>query len=205
MLTLADFFDACTGTWVSERTYHFPQSNEIERSHTEFQVDALGATDRHRILTLALPPGDAPIDTIVAAADCPGFAIAFDTLSEKGERVAMNLTALFVPEVYFPSAGQLPLPVAAQVAEAVEVVRGCYLRDEGYSEAGAIAGQFTYQPSRQTLEMTTVYSRSVAVDQMRLIDPHTRLRTIVTYQKPLTPDLAPTEIVLIGFGLERKQ
>jgi CpeS-like protein len=117
----------------------------------------------------------------------------------------MNLTALFVPEAYFPSAGQLPLPVAAQVAEAVEVVRGCYLRDEGYSEAGAIAGQFTYQPSRQTLEMTTVYSRSVAVDQMRLIDPHTRLRTIVTYQKPLTPDLAPTEIVLIGFGLERKQ
>lgn len=207
MLTLVDFFNACTGTWVSERTYHFPQSKEIERSHTEFQVDALNPADRRRILTLTLPPlsDGQPLDAIAAAADCPGFAIAFDTLSEKGERVGMNLTALFVPEAYLPiAAGGLPLPAAAQASADPELLRGYYLRDEGYSEAGAIAGQFTYQPSRHILEMTTVYSRSVAVDQMRLISPNMRLRTIVTYQKPAA-DVAPTEIVLIGFGLEQKQ
>jgi CpeS-like protein len=207
MLTLVDFFKACTGTWVSERTYHFPQSNEIERSHTEFQVDALDPADRRRILTLTLPAMTGqPLDSIAAAADCPGFAIAFDTLSEKGERVGMNLTALFVPEAYLPIAADgPPLPAAAQVSADAALLRGYYLRDEGYSEAGAIAGQFTYQPSRQILEMTTVYARSVAVDQMRLVSPNTRLRTIVTYQKPTAADVAPTEIVLIGFGLEQKQ
>lgn len=98
------------------------------------------------------------------------------------------------------------LPIAAEVASEPdgEVIQGFYLRDEGYSEAGAIAGRFTYQPTRQTLEMTTFYNRSVAVDQMRLVAPDLRLRTIVTYQRP-QPGEVPTVIDLIGFGVEHRQ
>jgi hypothetical protein len=85
------------------------------------------------------------------------------------------------------------------------VIQGFYLRDEGYSEAGAIAGRFTYQPTRQTLEMITYYRRSVAVDQMRIVTPDLRIRTIITYQRPQSNDQPPTVIDLIGFGTERKQ
>ncbi|WP_348227328.1 phycobiliprotein lyase [Trichocoleus desertorum] len=83
-------------------------------------------------------------------------------------------------------------------------MQGFYLRNAAYSEAGAIAGRFTYQRTRQTLEMTTFYNRSVAVDQMRLIAPNVRLRTIVTYQRP-RPHEIPSVIDLIGFGVEHKQ
>jgi hypothetical protein len=206
MLNIDDFFAACTGLWVSERTYHYGgapgEAAEIERSHTEFRVRNIPDADKRRIVTLSFPAGAIAPER---AGQCPGFAIAFDTVSEKGEKVAMELTALFVSEqdlvgVEMPT---FPAPVAAQVGPDEEILRGYYLRDEGYSEGGAIAGRFTYQPSRHTLEMMTVYSRSVAVDQMRLIDPTTRLRTIVTYQRP-PEGQAPSIINLIGFGVERK-
>jgi hypothetical protein len=84
------------------------------------------------------------------------------------------------------------------------VIKGYYLRDEGYSEPGAVKSRFTYLPSRQTLEMTTYYRRSVAIDQMRLVAPDLRLRTIITYKRPETGE-APTVIDLVGFGVERRQ
>ena len=140
----------------------------------------------------------------------PGFAISFDTRSEKGEEVSMSLKALFVPDAYVTSKTDefepMPLPTAAQVPLDAnsEIIQGLYLRDQGYSESGAIAGRFTYQPTRQTLEMTTYYSRSVAVDQMRFVKPNLRLRTIVTYQRTTDGSL-PSVIDLVGFGVEHKQ
>lgn len=139
----------------------------------------------------------------------PGFSIAFDTRSETGEEVSMSLKALFVPDTFITSKTvdfePMPLPTAAQVPSAPigEVIQGYYLRNKGYSEAGAIAGRFTYQPTRQTLEMTTYYRRSVAVDQMRFVSPEMRLRTIVTYQRPIDGSL-PSAIDLVGFGVEHK-
>ncbi len=228
MLTFQDFFAACTGLWITERTYHSMLENEIERSHTEFRVHALDGGEKQQILSgvstsqSAVTDGttegatedtpkntseDSPEDAIHH--QCPGFAIAFDTVSEKGEQVSMQLKALFVPDecALLPTAAveSWLLPTAAQVnlAPASDVIRGFYLRDEGYSEAGAIAGRFTYQPTRQTLEMTTYYQRSVAVDQMRFIAPDLRLRTIVTYQRPPAGEM-PTLIKLVGFGVEHK-
>ncbi len=213
MLSFQDFFAACTGFWTTERTYHSTLNGEVERSYTEFRVSSLTAAEKQQIL--AVPSSDATAQTTgigaVKLADddtrCPGFAIAFDTRSEKGEQVSMRLKALFVPDTLIqtpPPLDMPPPPLAAQVvAAATETIQGFYLRDEGYSEAGAIAGRFTYQPTRQTLEMTTYYRRSVAVDQMRIIAPDLRLRTIVTYQRPATNE-PPSIIDLVGFGVERK-
>lgn len=215
MLSFQDFFTACAGLWVTERTYHFVLKDEIERSHTEFRATSLDAAEKQRILSsqLSTSPtfGDIKIDidTLLQQDQLvPGFAIAFDTVSEKGEHVSMSLQALFVADAYVTSAESLvlpPLPPAAQVnlEPEGEIIQGFYLRDQGYSETGAIAGRFTYQPTRQTLEMTTYYKRSVAVDQMRFVTPELRLRTIVTYQRPAV-DETPTVIDLIGFGAERK-
>ncbi|NJN87639.1 MAG: phycobiliprotein lyase [Leptolyngbyaceae cyanobacterium SL_7_1] len=209
MLDFQDFFAACTGLWITERTYHSMTEDEVERSHTEFRVHALTPIEKQQILSGGTDPTMAALKLMPMSEDylpCPGFAIAFDTLSEKGEAVSMSLKALFVPDAYVhpdakPTA--LPLPIAAQIAADEDGVQGFYLRDQGYSEAGAIAGRFTYQPVRQTLEMTTYYRRSVAVDQMRFLAPDVRLRTIVTYQRPSDGSI-PTVIDLVGFGVERK-
>jgi len=215
MLSFQAFFAACAGTWKTERIYHFLLKGEIERSYTEFRADRLSDAEKQPILTGATTSTilDNRLQLNLTAEQvseaCPGFAIHFDTESEKGEKVSMSLKALFVPDQYVAAADQtvlsLLLPDAAQVAADPkgEVIQGFYLRDEGYSEAGAIAGRFTYQPTRQSLEMTTYYHRSVAVDQMRFVAPDTRTRTILTYRRPL-PGVVPTEIDLIGFGVERK-
>ncbi len=202
-MTFQDFFQACDGTWSTERTYHYYDQGEIERSHTDFTAKTLDHTIKSKLLTTVMPSGL----TDDAVTESPGFSIHFDTLSESGATVSMSLQALFVPERFVTSDDtiqNIPDPMAAQVSDQDELVRGFYLRNEGYSEKGAIAGRFTYLPTRQTLEMTTVYSRSVAVDQMRFIDPNTRLRTIVTYRRP-EDNTIPTEISLVGFGLEHRQ
>ncbi len=203
MMTFQDFFQACDGTWSTDRTYHYYDQGEIERSHTDFTAKTLDHSIKSNLLAVVMPSGVTPD----AVTDSPGFAIQFDTVSESGATVGMSLQALFVPERFVTSDDtiqNIPAPMAAQVSDPGELVRGFYLRNEGYSEKGAIAGRFTYLPTRQTLEMTTVYSRSVAVDQMRFIDRNTRLRTIVTYRRPEN-NTVPTEISLVGFGLERRQ
>ncbi|MBW4580739.1 MAG: phycobiliprotein lyase [Tildeniella nuda ZEHNDER 1965/U140] len=213
MLSFQDFFTTCTGLWTTERTYHSTLRGEVERSYTEFRVAPLTAAEKQSILSSqSIASFQAlPLDTVKLTDNetvCPGFAIAFDTRSETGEQVSMSLKALFVPDHYLTTTQPIetpPLPIAAQVTTPLgETIQGFYLRDEGYSEAGAIAGRFSYQPTRQTLEMTTYYRRSVAVDQMRIIAPDLRLRTIVTYQRPEANE-PPTVIDLVGFGVERKQ
>ena len=217
MLSFEEFFVACAGVWTTERTYHFVDDSRVERSYTKFQVTTLSADEKQAILALSTTAiGQLPAlkndatQLMNHQISWPGFAIAFNTRSETGETVAMSLKALFVPDASLGSSDlalERPrLPLAAEVPSEPggEVIQGYYLRDEGYSEAGAIAGRFTYQPTRQTLEMTTFYNRSVAVDQMRFVAPDVRLRTIVTYQRP-QPGEVPTVIDLIGFGVEHKQ
>jgi len=210
MLNFQEFFTACTGLWKTERIYHSILQGEVERSYTEYRVESLTGDQKQAILSLS-ELGGIKVDMAQVKSDervCPGFAIAFDTVSESGEQVSMSLKALFIPDAYVisneMSADAPPLPMAAQVPATQEVIEGFYLRDEGYSEGGAVASRFTYLPSRQTLEMTTYYRRSVAVDQMRLVAPDLRIRTIITYQRPESGE-APTVIDLVGFGVERRQ
>jgi CpeS-like protein len=209
MYNLQQFFTLCVGFWITERTYHYMETGEIERSHTEYSVHNLKIEEKQQILSvssvngIAINPDDMKNDD-----SCPGFAIAFDTINDKGEQVSMSLKALFVPDqLVLPSSENIinpTIPLASQIAESEEVITGYYLRDEGYSESGSIAGRFTYIPTRQTLEMTTFYGRSVAVDQMRLIADDLRLRTIITYKRPSQLDIEPTKIKLVGFGVEKK-
>ncbi len=203
MLSFDEFFNACSGFWKTERIYHSLLEGQIERSYTEFRVNPLNQSQKQEILAQS-DISNSEVAKLIAQQTIPGFAIAFDTRSETGETVSMSLQALFVPNTYLPpKAPTPPLPSSAEVALEPDLIQGVYLRDRGYSEAGAIAGSFSYQPIRQTLEMTTYYQRSVAVDQMRLVAPDVRMRTIVTYQRPPLGEI-PTTIDLIGFGVERR-
>jgi hypothetical protein len=209
MLKFQEFFTVCVGKWQIDRTYHYLLTEQIEKSYTEYDVTTLEIAQKQQILSISALNGIkvdlAPVDTDSLL---PGFAIAFNTRSETGETLSMSLQALFVPDTCVTPdtvIQAVPPPTAAAVDPTAEVIRGFYLRDEGYSEAGAIAGRFTYQPTRQTLEMTTYYKRSVALDQMRIVTPNLRLRTIMTYQRPANIEEPPTVIDLVGFGVERKQ
>ncbi len=209
MLSFQDFFTACTGLWKTERIYHSVLQGQIERSYTEYRVESLTGEQKQQILSVSQLDG-IKVDTEQVGSEaiaCPGFAIAFDTVSETGEQVSMSLKALFIPDAYVSldeKADTPPMPLAAHIPVTEEIIQGFYLRDEGYSEAGAVKSRFTYLPSRQTLEMTTYYRRSVAVDQMRMVAPDLRLRTIITYQRPEASQI-PTIIDLVGFGVERRQ
>ena len=57
MLEIQDFFAACVGTWKTERTYHYPLHNEVERSYTEFNVGTLASVEKHQISLAFLPVG----------------------------------------------------------------------------------------------------------------------------------------------------
>jgi hypothetical protein len=213
MLQFNQFFQACSGFWQIERTYHDLLSGGIERSYTEYKVDPLAEDQKQEMLSLSPLSTNLKVGNDIQASqptsgEFPGFNIAFDTISEKGEQLSMNLKALFVPYDYVQDYDlftnkEIP-PVAAQLPITEEVVQGFYLRDEGYSESGAIQSSFTYLPSRQTLEMLTFYRRSIAIDQMRLVSDGLRLRTIITYQKP-EPGEIPSVISLVGFGVEKRK
>jgi CpeS-like protein len=57
MLDIQDFFSACVGTWKTERTYHYPLHNEVERSYTEFNVGTLASAEKSQISSAFLPLG----------------------------------------------------------------------------------------------------------------------------------------------------
>ncbi len=199
MLSFGEFFHLCYGVWQIERTYHYLTTEEVERSHTEYDVQPLPDSGRDFLLHCKT---DLQFDVATLQAQpevMAGFAIAFKTISEKGEQLSMELHALFVPDKYvLLGETDYALPPCAVMPPIPENITGYYLRNKGYSETGIAIGRFCYQPTRHILEMTTFYQKSIAVDQMRLVNHNTRLRTIITYSRP------EQEITLIGFGVEQR-
>ncbi len=174
------FFDCCLGHWDIERTYHYLTRQEVERSHTKFEVKPL--TPELQIKVLAdnqydLSQGETPLS---------GFQLAFHTVSDQGEEVAQSLNALFVPK--------------RQDGEALE---GDYLRDRAYEEARPIVSHFRFDPAISELLMTTAYTQVVAVDSITLVNPNLRIRKIINYNRP--PEGEPlSKVRLVGFGVEQK-
>jgi hypothetical protein len=182
-MDLADityFFDCCIGQWSIERTYHYMAQQEIERSHTDFRVDAITPDLRRKVLT---DNGYGKVDDIDSL---PGFQLAFHTVSDKGEEVTQELRALFVPQ--------------QQVGT---VLRGDYLRDRAYEEDRPIISSFTYDQSNHELLMTTPYTKVVSVDSILLVNPTTRIRRILNYKRPAEGEPLDS-LVLVGFGVEQK-
>ncbi|MGF1568462.1 MAG: phycobiliprotein lyase [Nodosilinea sp.] len=174
------FFDCCVGTWATERTYHYLTHQEVERSHTDFQVEAITPELKRQVLV------DNDYGEVDNLAQSPGFQLVFHTVSEKGEEVSQELRALFVPQ-----------------RQEGTVLFGDYLRDRAYEEARPIISAFRYDQSSRELLMTTPYTRVVSVDSITLVNPNLRIRRILNYQRP--PADAPLEtLTLVGFGVEQK-
>jgi hypothetical protein len=174
------FFAACVGNWVTERTYHYLTDQEVERSHTEFVIRPLTPEIKAKVLSdnaYATPPD---VNSL------PGFHLAFETVSEKGEKVAQALNMLFV----------------YQQPDSL-ILEGDYLRDRAYEEAKPMVAKFRFDPEKRELLMTTTYTRIVSVDSITLINPNLRIRRILNYIRP--PEGHPLEqIALVGFGVEQK-
>ncbi|MGB3138146.1 MAG: phycobiliprotein lyase [Nodosilinea sp.] len=182
-MDLADinyFFDCCIGQWSIERTYHYLTHQEIERSHTDFRVDAITPELRRKVLA---DNGYEPVEDID---QLPGFQLAFRTVSDQGEEVSQELRALFVPKQQLGT-----------------VLSGDYLRDRAYEEDRPIISGFSYDQSSRELLMTTPYTRVVSVDSILLVNPSLRIRRIFNYQRPAEGEAMNT-LVLVGFGVEQK-
>ncbi|MEA5471821.1 phycobiliprotein lyase [Spirulina sp. 06S082] len=175
------FFEHCLGNWTTERTYHYLTHQEVERSRTEFKINALTSALKLKVVAdnQYIPPPQ--VETL------PGFALAFHTVSEKGEEVSQQLNLLFVPK-----------------NENGLILEGDYLRDKAYEESRPIVSHFCFNGSTQELLMTTRYTRVVSVDSISLINPNLRIRRIYNYQRP--PEGQPLEnMILVGFGVEQKE
>jgi CpeS-like protein len=175
------FFDCCVGNWATERTYHYMTRREVERSHTDFGVHPLTTELKTQVLTDNQYPIPDDLDAL------PGYHLAFNTVSDKGERVSQQLNLLFVPK--------------SQTGATIE---GDYLRDRAYEEAKPIISKFRFHLETRELLMTTFYTRVVSVDSITLINPNLRIRKILNYERP--PEGEPLEnVVLVGFGVEQKE
>ncbi|MEM7066901.1 MAG: phycobiliprotein lyase [Cyanobacteria bacterium P01_B01_bin.77] len=174
------FFDHCVGSWSTERTYHYLTQNEVERSHTDFQVAPLTPELKAKVLS------DNAYGDVKELTALPGFHLAFNTVSEKGEKVAQSLNLLFVVN-----------------HEEGHTLEGDYLRDRAYEESRPIISRFRFDGHTNELMMTTNYTRVVSVDSITLINPETRIRRILNYLRP--PAGQPLEkLGLVGFGVEQK-
>ncbi|MEO1132199.1 MAG: phycobiliprotein lyase, partial [Cyanobacteria bacterium J06639_1] len=119
-------------------------------------------------------------------AGLPGFRLAFNTVSEKGEKVSQSLNLLFVTHT-----------------ETGHILEGDYLRDRAYEEARPIISHFRFDTQTNELLMTTNYTRVVSVDSITLVNPDLRIRKILNYSRP--PAEQPlSDVVLVGFGVEQK-
>ncbi|EAW33397.1 hypothetical protein L8106_04191 [Lyngbya sp. PCC 8106] len=176
-----EFFDHCVGTWTTERTYHYLTHQEVERSHTEFVIYPINSEIKSQVLA------DNQCSTEHNLEELPGYRLAFETVSEKGDKVSQQLHILFVPQ-------KVELPY----------IEGDYLRDKAYEEAKPMIAHFRYDVHTRELLMTTQYSRVVSVDSITLINPQLRIRKILNYQRPLEDQPLET-VVLAGFGVEQKQ
>jgi hypothetical protein len=175
-----DFFDCCVGQWTTERTYHYLTYQEVERSRTEFQVEAISLDLKQKVLA------DNHYETPGNLEQMPGFRLFFHTVSEKGEEVSQELRALFIPQ-----------------QRQGDILIGDYLRDQAYEEARPIISAFRYDESQRELLMTTSYTRVISVDSIILVNPTMRIRRILNYQRPVGDEPMET-LVLAGFGVEQK-
>jgi hypothetical protein len=174
------FFDSCVGNWVTERTYHYLTQQDVERSHTEFEIQPIQVDGKQQVLTDNQYPMPADLESL------PGYHLEFATVSDQGDRVNQTLNMLFVPQ---------------QHAEGL--ILGDYLRDRAYEESRPIVSQFQFNPVHRELLMTTTYTQVVSVDSITLINPRLRIRKILNYRRPAA-DQPLQEVVLVGFGVEQK-
>ncbi|GAB4233392.1 MAG: phycobiliprotein lyase [Stanieria sp.] len=174
------FFHYCVGNWQSERTYHYLDHQEIERSRTEFEIKPLTIDQKEKVLA------DNEYQKIDDLASLPGFNLGFYTISDQGEEVSQNLNLMFVPKT-----------------ENGLWLEGDYLRDRAYEEARPIISYFQFNSQTKELLMTTNYTRVVSVDSITLTNPDLRIRKILNYQRP--PEGQPlAKVLLVGFGVEQK-
>jgi hypothetical protein len=174
------FFDCCLGHWSIERTYHYLSHQQVERSHTDFEVEAITDAQRRQVLAANHYP---PVDQLD---QLPGFQLRFHTVSETGEEVTQALRAVFI----------------AKQQQGTLLV-GDYLRDLAYEEARPIISSFSYNPHHRELLMTTPYTQVIAVDSITLINPNLRIRRILNYQRP-APGEPLDRLRLVGFWVEQK-
>lgn len=180
LLTFAEFFDCCVGSWKTERTYHYLTHEEVERSRTEFTIAPLTADLKAKVMSDNQYPLPSNLDSL------PGFSLGFYTISEKGEEVSQQLNLLFVPQ-----------------QEHNSFLEGDYLRDRAYEEAKPILSHFRFDNNTRELLMTTNYTRVVSVDSITLVNPSLRIRKIINYQRP-TEGQPLEQVALVGFGVEQK-
>jgi hypothetical protein len=178
---LQAFFNYCVGSWTTERTYHYLQQQQVERSRTEFVIDPLTTELKREVLQ------DNHYAEVEGLEQIPGYELSFHTVSETGEEVSQTVRFLFVPQRENPP-----------------YLEGAYLRDRAYEEGRPMVARFRYHTESRELLMTTYYAQVISVDSITLINPRLRIRRILNYLRPVEGEILD-HVLLAGFGVEQKE
>lgn len=186
MAAFRTFFASQSGSWNSERTYHYTDDQPgREESATTFDVLSLSDDEVRAVLT-ANRATEAFDDKTVTSAE--GFRVSFLTRMASQEKLVQNSTDLAF----------VPLEVDGAF------VSGLYFRSMGYEERNPVIARFNFDAGMNSLNMITKYSTVTSVDKITLVNPTMRLRNIVNYKRP-ADGMPLTDPVLVGFGVEKKR
>lgn len=182
--SFVQFFRDQSGSWNSERTYHYTTDGKREDSATTFDVSRLTSEQVQEVLSAN---GDATLYDDATRQKAQGFQVSFLTRMASQEELVRSSTNLaFIPTMIDRG-----------------MVRGKYYRLLGYEESGPQKADFNFDVGKKQLNMITHYTRVVSVDEITLIHPTMRIRKIINFARP-EEGHPPTHALLLGFGVEKK-
>lgn len=182
--SFVQFFVEQSGSWNSQRTYHYLLDGGREDSVTTFDVSRLTSEQVSEVLAVN---GDAALYNDVTRNKAQGFQVSFLTqMASQDELVRSSTNLAFIPTSVVGG-----------------IVRGKYYRLLGYEESAPQKADFNFDAGKKQLNMITYYTRVVSVDEITLSNPVTRIRKIINFVRP--PQGQPlTRPILVGFGVETK-
>lgn len=170
-MDITEFVAKSIGRWRSQRSAHHLAFRHFEAILSEIQIEAL-ATDDAAVLELCKTYGVNP------QAIASPFSMRWEGQSNWEESEAIQGACILVP---VPDWGQPN--------------RGRLLRDQGYAEAIAAAGDYTLTEDG-TFSLTTPYERAAAEEKIWFVNPNVRCRV------SLIKTSAGTGVVTASFASE---
>jgi phycoerythrin-associated linker protein len=174
LMDITEFVAASIGHWRSQRSAHHLAFSHFETVQSEIDIVALAVNDP-AVIDLCNLYG---IDPKLAISP---FRMTWEGQSDWDDNAAVKGTCVLVP-----------------IPDPDQVNRGKLLRDQGYAEEIAAAGDY-YLTDDGTFVLTTAYDRAAAEEKIWFVNPNVRCRV------SLIKTSAGTGVVTASFSSEIRQ
>ena len=173
-MDITEFVGNSIGRWRSQRSAHHLAFGHFEAVESEIEIVSLSVDDPAVIDLCKLHN----IDPQLAVAP---FRVSWDGQSDWDENEVLKGSCVLAP-----------------IPDPDQVNRGKLLRDQGYAETMAAAGDYTFTEDG-TFVLITAYDRAAAEEKIWFVNPNVRCRV------SLIKTSAGTGVVTASFSSEIRQ